>query len=622
MQENKKQPRPQNVFLSIILIIVLGFAAYGNSVKNEFIWDDGHLIENNPSIKSWAGLPKIFTEDLGAGSGRRYNFYRPLQTITYMIDHSIWKLDPRGYHLTNILLHILVALCLFCSILLLFSDLGLAVLTGILYVVHPIHTEAVTYISGRADSLALLFMLFCFLLYIRSCSAKNLGIYALMALSYGLALLSKEHSLILPVLLLVYHYSFKKKIKAEAFFLIVGLATLYVVLRVAVLKELLPSGESYNTTFAQRLPGFFVALANYLRLLFLPFGLHMEYGRALFGWKDPRVFWGIVMLVGIVAYALRKKEKSPLIFFAIAWFLIALLPVSNLYGINAYMAEHWLYLPSVGFFLIMAKAIRVLFDNKDLKAFAVFLIAGLVFFYAYLTFRQNTYWREPLGFFERTLAYAPESPAVHYNLGNIYVEANRKEEAIRSYQKAIDLKPRYDEAYNNLGNVYSEIGRWEEGVLSYQKAIEITPDFADAHNNLGLAYFSLRQPEEAIRAYHKAIALKPDYAEAHNNLGVAYAAMNRREEAIASYKKAIGLKPDHANAYFSLGNVYRAMDKREEAAAAYKKATEINPIDAEAYYNLGDVYDLMNKQNEAAAAYKMAVKLNPAYGNPQGDANK
>ncbi|HQP10639.1 MAG TPA: tetratricopeptide repeat protein, partial [Candidatus Omnitrophota bacterium] len=446
--------------------------------------------------------------------------------------------------------------------------------------------------------------------------------YALMILSYGLALLSKEHSLVLPVLLLVYHYSFKKKIKAEAFFLIVGLATLYVVLRVAVLKELLPSGESYNTTFAQRLPGFFVALANYLRLLFLPFGLHMEYGRALFGWKDPRVFWGIVMLVGIVAYALRKKEKSPLIFFAIAWFLIALLPVSNLYGINAYMAEHWLYLPSVGFFLIMAKAIRVLFDNKDLKAFAVFLIAGLVFFYAYLTFRQNTYWREPLGFFERTLAYAPESPAVHYNLGNIYVEANRKEEAIRSYQKAIDLKPRYDEAYNNLGNVYSEIGRWEEGVLSYQKAIEITPDFADAHNNLGLAYFSLRQPEEAIRAYHKAIALKPDYAEAHNNLGVAYAAMNRREEAVASYKKAIALKPDHANAYFSLGNVYRAMDKKEEAAAAYKKATQINPMDAEAYYNLGGVYDLMNRQNEAAAAYGMAAKLDPAYGNPQGDAHK
>ena len=166
--QNTKTPAgKKTVFLSVILIILLGFAAYGNSFNNEFVWDDKNLIGNNAYIKDLSHMLSIFSKDLGAGSGKEYNAYRPVQLITYVIDYSLWKLNVRGYHLTNILLHICVALGIYCLINVLFHNNFLSLLTGSFYVVHPIHTEAVTYISGRADSLALLFMLLCALCYSR-----------------------------------------------------------------------------------------------------------------------------------------------------------------------------------------------------------------------------------------------------------------------------------------------------------------------------------------------------------------------------------------------------------------------------------------------------------------------
>jgi len=257
------------VFLSIALIIALGFLAYGNSFQNEFIWDDEFLIEKNHYIKSIAFIPQVFSSDLGAGSEKEYGFYRPMQTVSYMADHFLWKLNVKGYHLTNILLHILVAAAIYWLIKVLFADNLLALLVGCFYVVHPIHTEAVTYIAGRADLLAFLFMLLCFLLYLKNCAAKNIGIYFLMFLSYACALFSKESSLILPALLLLYHYSFKKRFEAKAFFSLVGLAIVFVVMRFTFLAALL-KGEAHLTTFLQRLPGFFMAIANYVQLLFLP----------------------------------------------------------------------------------------------------------------------------------------------------------------------------------------------------------------------------------------------------------------------------------------------------------------------------------------------------------------
>ncbi len=557
--------KKQTTFTAIILIIILGFAVYGNSLNGKFIWDDEYLVRDNVYIKNWSHIPKIFTKDIAAGAGRKYNFYRPLQMLTYTIDYSLWKLDVKGYHLTNILLHILVALGIYWLINILYDDRLLSLLTGIFFLVHPIHTEAIAYISGRADSLAVLFMLLCFVFYVKK---PSLGVYILMLLSYILALLSRENSLILPALLLLYHYTFKKKLKVKKFLSILSIASIYILLRFTALKYLLPD-IFWLTNVFERIPGFFVAITNYIRLILLPFNLHMEYGDKLllFHLTDPQAIAGIIILFSLLIYAFRKRNSNVLVFFSISWFFVALLPVSNLYPVNAYMAEHWLYLPSIGFFLLLAKGLSYIYRTKEFRIFTIVSTIGLLAFYSYLTVRQNAYWREPLAFYERILKYTPDSSRV----------------------------------YNNLGLLYNAINKKEDAIASYKKAIEINPDYVGAYINLGIVYHTLNNKEEAIALYRKAIAINPDLAEAYNNLGLAYEA-NNKKEAIASYKKAIEINPDYAPAYNNLGIVYYTLDKKEEAIALYKKAIEINPDFAKAYNNLSIIY-FYKKQYKLAIEY-------------------
>lgn len=422
-----------------------------------------------------------------------------------------------------------------------------------------------------------------------------------MLLSYSLALLSKENSLILPALLLLYHYSFKERIKAKQFFSILCLAVVYIAIRITVLKAVLDAVD-HSTTLLQRLPGFFVAVTTYIRLLFLPFDLHMEYGYALFHWRDPKSIFGIILFIVLLTYAFRKKQDHPLVFFSILWFFVALLPVSNLYPINAYMAEHWLYVPSVGFFLIIAQAISLQHRAKDFRIPTVIFAICLLSFYSFLTIRQNIFWREPISFYERTLKYAPNSLKVHYNLGIAYKDINKNEEAVASYKKAIEINPDFAGAYYNLGLVYKDMNKGEEAVALFKKAIDIKPDYAEAYNNLGVVYIVMNQKEEAVALFTKAIEIKADYADPYNNLGFVYATMDKNEKAVNLYKKAIGINAHYADAYYNLAIGYIAMNKKGEALALYKKTIEINPNYAKAYNNLSAIY-FEQKQYKLAIEY-------------------
>jgi hypothetical protein len=347
-----------------------------------------------------------------------------------MIDYSLWGLNVKGYHFINILLHILAALCIYWLISNLCHIRLLAFITGLLYLAHPIHSEAVSYIAGRADPLSAVFILLSFIFYVKQIrSHKAISLWIAMLFCYLCALLSKEHSLILPLLLLLYHYVFREKIKIKYFLSILGITLLYILSRGIMLRSI-ASSTSVNSTLLQRVPGFFVAIAEYFRLLLLPFNLHMEYGSRLFSFMDREAGLGILILFILLIYAFRERGRSRLISFFIFWFFITLLPVSNLYPINAFMAEHWLYLPAIGFFLILANAITFLYNKEKLRAIAVFLIVCLVSFYSYLTVRQNEYWRDSIAFCTRTLRYAPNSWRCHNELGIEYENSRRNKEAV------------------------------------------------------------------------------------------------------------------------------------------------------------------------------------------------
>ena len=494
-----------SLFLGFFLIIFAGLAIYSSSLNGQFIWDDDVLVKNNNYITEWSNADKLFAGRISTYfSGAGLNFYRPLQMITYTADYSLWKLDVRGYHLTNILLHICVALLVYFFINALFSDAFLACLTSVFFVSHPAHTEAVSYISGRSDSLSALFMILCFIFYIKTLHADNMAFNIITVLSYVCAILSRETSLILPVLFLLYHYAFQKKIKLKIFSLMLAISFLYVLFRLTLLKSLLDS-PAHSSAFLERLPGFFVALYSYIKILAFPCNLHMGYGAVLFDFRDIRVFLGLLILVFSLAYALRAKKNSRLIFFSMGWFFIALLPVANIYPINAYMAEHWLYIPSIGAFLLIANGLRSMYKQERLRHAAIFIITGLFALSCYFTIRQNEYWKDPVDFYKRTIKYVPGNNSLYLNLGMAYFNIGKKEEAAEVFKKAIQINPNNADAYNNLGNIYSDIGNKDDAVSAYKKAIEINPDYAGAYFNLFLFYFHEKQYDLAAECCDKAI---------------------------------------------------------------------------------------------------------------------
>jgi len=499
----------KSVLIQLILIIIIGFSVYSNCLDGKFVWDDFGLVRDNAYIKSWQNIPEIFTKGMGGGGSS--NFYRPLQMATYVADYSLWGLNTVGYHLTNTLLHILAALAIYWLINIIFCSRMLAFITAALFVAFPVHTESVSYISGRSDSLAVIFILLTLIFYIKSLSPARPRMFILASLSCIFALLSKENSVIIPLLIILYHYAFKVKFKAKGFLLISFTVLGYAVLRLTVLKDSVP----VTPVELQRIPGFFVALAEYVRLLLLPFNLHMEYGDKLFSVFNPKAILGMAVAVLLITIAVRQRGKNNLVFFSISWFFLALLPVSNIYVINySFMMEHWLYLPSIGFFLLLSRGLCLLYGSGKLKYAAIVLTVAILTSYACLTVKQNNYWREPISFYKRALQFSPDSYRFLNELGLEYAQMNLNKEAIAAYQKALEINPRLAGVYYNLGALYYFLGDDQQAILSLKKAVELAPWYTEAYFALGKAYCRANKKEEALSLYKKLVEIKPGLAAA------------------------------------------------------------------------------------------------------------
>lgn len=590
------------IICSLALIACAGILVYANSLQGQFLWDDETLIQYNPYIKDWSHLPKILTSRLGSVAKEAGAFYRPVQTVTYLVDYSFWKLNVFGFHTVNMVWHILAAFSVFGLIQILFRDGKLSLLTTLLFVTHPLHTEAVSYVSGRADSLVTFFMLSSFILYLKHGEKRNFLMLAAIAVTYMLSLLSKEYSLILPGLIWFYHYSFKKPVDRKAFSALIGTLIIYGLWRVTVVG-FASVAEGEIPTFFQRLPGVFVAMTNYFGLLVLPLDLHMEHGGILFPYTEPKAIVGVILVTLLIITVFRRKEQGRFLFFSVGWFFIALLPSSNLFfPINAYMAEHWLYVPLIGFNLIVARYLIGLAQNQKLKGIAIMAMIGLLCFYSVLTIRQNTYWNNGINFYQRMLHYAPNSSRLYNNLAKAYHDAGKNDELIKILKSAIQLQPTNALAHNNLGNAYKGIGKIDEAVASYKQAIAIDPMHAGPYYNLSAIYAdNFDKKDEAIQMLKKAIEISPYFPKSYNKLGLLYLERGEKDKAITLLNKALKLNPDDPEIYHNLAYIYMSAGNAHDAKKMYKKAIEVNPNYATAYHDLAVIY--FNEKN-----FRLAIK--------------
>ncbi|NQV08346.1 hypothetical protein HQ529_00675 [Candidatus Woesearchaeota archaeon] len=383
--------RKQN-FIYVFLIVLFGIIIYSNSFNNEFVWDDEDNIYNNAYIQDWKYLPNYFTENVVAGARKVSNYYRPMVLLTYSVDYKIWKLNVFGYHLSSFLFHIISAILLYYLVLLLLNKKPVAFLTSLFFTIHPIQPEAVAYMAGRADPQATMLIMASAVLFFSLRKYKNIylksSFYFLSLIFFVVALFSKESMALFPGILVFIDFCFFEKklnfkpIKRMILRVVPFLAIVvgYVMLRLTTLNfsntlNFYNHQNIYSSNLGIRLLTLFKVLPEYFRILIWPTDLHMERSTPLVtSIFDPSFFVFIVFALVIIYIIKSTWNNTKLYFFGFGWFFIWLLPYSNIFPINAIYMDHWLYMPSIGFFLMISN----LYDKfKWKKEYLTYLLISL-----------------------------------------------------------------------------------------------------------------------------------------------------------------------------------------------------------------------------------------------------
>jgi hypothetical protein len=456
------------------------------------------MIVKNPLIRDWRNWSETFSKDLYFGVSSGSNFYRPIQTLSNIWDYHIWQWDPFGYHLTNIVLQILASFLVLLFVHSLTGKIAISFSSALLFALSPLHTEAVTYISGRADLLMGIFLLTAFLLFKKSqnSSGSNKPIFlSLSLIFFTLGLLSKELAVVFPLVILsfIFYYrrgDFRKPaylIKSVLPFIIID--CLYGILRLTSLKFLtLRPPELTKYPFLIRMTLFPKVIFTYIKMFILPINLHMSYTLVRpvsFIELFIACFLLQIMILGCIYILVYKRDKK-IVPFMLSWFLVFLLPQSGIFPINAFVSEHFIYLSSISFFMLLAYLLYR-FLRKELF---IFSIIGLSSFYGIQTFARNFEWQNPVVFYEKIIKFSPDSVQAHNNLGLQYEYRHLYNQAIREYKKALEIMPNLLEAHSNLANLYFKMGNLEEAKREYAIVEKTAPGskIGEIQNNIGCIY--------------------------------------------------------------------------------------------------------------------------------------
>jgi len=615
---SKRAAKESLPFLYLGIIALFGLVTYFNTLYNGFVWDDHYLILKNPFIRQ-LDIIKIFVQDLDNTGFAKTLFYRPIQNLSYVIDYRAWGLNPFGYHLTNIFIHILNAVLVFFLVENIAKKRIISFLTALFFVCHPVHYGAVTYLSGRADSLFALFFLISFLAFIKYREKLEARFLLITVLGFTLALLSKEMAVVTIFIFILYDVIYKK-IKDGRFFLPYvacgGALLIYGAFRLSHLRESLGAGLPAGD-FVGRVLTFPLAVGQYMGTLAAPVELCMR--RSMYFAKsfwEGRAMMSILLVTLLVILAARLKNKKKEVSFFIFFFLIALLPVSNIFvKINAIRADHWLYMPSIGFFFLAAYLLDSVFSGafggkfKNLL-FSFGIIVAAV--YSALAIRENMLWKDDGTLFTEILTHAPEDPLARGNLAMIYMEKGDLKRALAEQKKVTRLSPDYAEGYYNTGIIYFRMKDLKKAHEFFKKALTKNHAYAAPHIYLGLIDRGENRPGEAEKEFQKAVELDPYSSPGWLNLGIQKYHRNEAAAAGKCFSAAIERDPSNAKAYLYLAAAYRGEARPREALAVLENAAKINPDSADILMDLGNTYNSFGLFDSAIDCFRKALLMAPA----------
>jgi len=601
-------------FYCYAIIAAVSFLVYYNSLNNDFVFDDDSVILSNTSIQNLSNIPRFFTAEEGFHKviGR---YYRPIVSASYAIDYYFWKLDPYGYHLTNIVIHVICCLLLFKILNSLFWRFKFrnlfSLLASLIFAVHPIHTEAVTWVSGRTDSMVTMFFFASFLCYIlftqelefnkkdyslHRIENKNYSLLILCFVFYILGLLTKEMIVTMPVIIILYDFVFRKKdwkyfkTNLYVYILFAIITILYLALRFYLLRNV-PERENYfyfidkdwivvTGTMLKTIP-------VYLRLLFIPFPLLYHYNGVILDAKtmiDIPVILSMALIALMLFLAFYFYKRDSIISFCILFFFVTLLPVLNIIPTMSLMAERFLYIVSFALVLLVCYMALRGSAKRDFSILTIGIIV-IICLLSYLTYARNEDWKN-----NDTLylsAKGTEGIALLVNIANIYSNAGKYDEAKELYKRAIELREKDVLAHHNLGLVYLIQGSIDSAKHEIQRGIFSDSLAPDGYFQMANIYNKEGKTDSSILMLEKLQTISPNYRESQKFLAELKSNQsvnkeldkkNLNEEQLKNYRNTL-LEQKSFQLY--------SEKKYAEAIESLKKLLEANknPVDASGIMN-------------------------------------
>ena len=561
------------------LVVAVTVAAYANCLFNALVWDDQKLVATNSYIRNFSYVPQAFVTDLFHNDADwDATHYRPVQAVTYMVDYRLWGLNPLGYHLTNGLLHLGCALLVLVLLDRWWQRPGLAFAVAALFAAHPINTNAVTYVAGRADSLALLGMLaalWCLDHY--ETGGRRAGWFVGAALAATAALFSRENALLLPALVLLYGGGVRRDWRRA-----VTLALPFVVLAAGfwLLRHEMLGWQERPTRAVWHLPatlrGWVAlrALGLYAGLLLWPAHLQME-RQVLFG---PHLAWlaagGALLVAGLGAAWWRGGPAARV---GAAWFGLLLAPMLGLFSLNATFAEHWVYAGSIGFYLALA----ALWPRRWGWALAVALVA-----LAARTHWRNRDWNTPARFYATTTVAAPYSAAARVNLAMQLGDRQNAAAARAEFAAAEQMAPGYSRAKTAAARFLLLEGDLPAARRKIEESLALAPRSTDG---LLLAAAVAEEQQDwraAERFYARALGTTTN-VRPWLQYGDFLRERGRPREALALADMATRLEPGHEAAWCLRGAVLAELGDGAGATAAFTRAAHCDRYSPNPWVNLG-----------------------------------
>jgi tetratricopeptide (TPR) repeat protein len=618
--------------IACAVLVLAGLAAYSDSFHGPFTFDDTVTVDK-PTAKHLRPIRPIL-----AGP-------RPVVEVTLALNYTLGGPGVKGYHVFNLAVHLLAGLALFAVMRRTltmprlagrFSEgnaTALAFCTALLWTLHPLQTESVTYVIQRAESLMGLFYLLALYCLIRSASSSRPIGWAIAAVaSCALGMGCKAVMVSAPLILLLYDRifitgSFRETLRRRWGLYLALVPTLPVLWRsIAEAFGAHAVSAGFNLAsvtprqYAQSQPG---VILHYLALAFWPTGLCLDYDWPV-AEKLADILPDAIVIGALLALTVLALARRPTWGFMGAWFFLILAPSSSFMPIKDLAFEHRMYLPLaavaaasvVAIFLAgewLARRLGETGAERALSAGLLTLVPAIsaAAVLAVLTWQRNAQYQSDISLWQDTVNKRSENPRAWNNLANALINADKYDEVRRCCDEAIRLRSNFPEHYNNRGLWYAKEGQFKEAVDDYNMAIELRGNFPMAYNNRAAASIHLEQYDKAIQDCLRAVELDPEFAMAYYNLGEAYAKSGNDAGAAAAYSKAIGLKWNYAETYCKLARALQRIGRIDEALRNYDTAIAMSPKDSDIYFERANLRVAAGRVADAIKDFDAVIRLKP-----------